>query len=71
MLYHDIKLFYLDVIILYAENKIPDPLISMTISNTIPYCDIILPYPTGLIILMAYRHGKYWYCRHPPPTPTF
>ena len=43
--------------------------IDPAISNTMPYCDIILPYPTDLVILMAYCHAKCWYCRHPPPTP--
>ena len=55
----------------YAENKMPDPVISMSISNTMPYCDTTLPYTTGLVILMAYCHSKYWYCRQPPHTPTF
>ena len=68
MSYYDIKMSYPDIIMPHAENM-PDPVISMTISNTMPYCDIILPYPTGLVILMAYCHAKCWYCRHPPPTP--
>ena len=71
MPYYDIKLSYIDIIMQYAENKMPDPIIYMTISNTMPYCDIILPDTTGLIILKAYCHGKYWYCRPPPPTPTY
>ena len=69
--YYDIKLSYPDIIMPYVEKKMPDPVISMTISNTMPYCDIILPYPTGLVILMVYRDVNYWYCRHLPPTPTF
>ena len=43
---------------MYAENKIQYPVFSMTISNTMPYCDFILPYPTGIVILVAYRNGK-------------
>ena len=56
MSYYKIELSYLDIIISYVENKMPDPVILMTISNTMPYCDILLPYPTGLVILMAYRY---------------
>ena len=62
MPYHDNKMSYTDIIMPYFENRMPDPVISITISNTMPYCDIILHYPTGLAILMAYSHGKYWYC---------
>ena len=71
MSYYDNKLSYPDIVRTYAENRMPDFVISMTISNTMQYCDIVLCYPTGLVILMAYCHSKYWYCRHPPPTPTF
>ena len=71
MLYYDIKLPYPDIIMPYAENKMPDPVISMTISNTMQYCDIIFPDPTGLVILIAYCHDKNWYYRHSPHTPTF
>ena len=71
MPYYDMKMSYPDIIMPYVENKMPEPAISMTISNTMPYCDIISPYHTGLDILMAYCHVEYWYCQHPPPTPTF
>ena len=71
MPYYDIKPSYFDIIKPYAENKMPDPAISMAILNTMLFCDITLPYPTGRVILMAYFHGKYMHCRHPLPTPTF
>ena len=50
MAYYDIKLSYPNILMAYAVNKMLDPVISMTISNRNRYCDIILPYPTGLVI---------------------
>ena len=50
MPYYDIKMSYPDIIMPYAENKMSNPVISMTILNTMPYCDIILCYSTGLVI---------------------
>ena len=42
---------YPDILMPCAENKMPDPVISMTISTAMQYCDIILPHPIGLGIL--------------------
>ena len=51
----------------------PDAVISMTISNTMPYCDttcITLPYHTGLVILIACRiPASLVYCGSRPLSP--
>ena len=42
MQYYYITPSYPDIRMPYAENKMTTPVILMTISNTMPYCDITL-----------------------------